>query len=108
VLDWIASLRQALHRPLRPNRRRERRDPYKVTIEIRTSSGGIYPGVSRDVSLLGMGAIVTAPLALGEQVLIKYEHPAGEQATRSVVRRAIVKQRFGYRYGFEFDETLDL
>ena len=55
-----------------------------------------------------MGAIVTAPLALGEQVLIKYEHPAGEQATRSVVRRAIVKQRFGYRYGFEFDVTLDL
>ena len=108
MLDWIATLRQALKRPPRTNRRRERRDPYKVPIEIRTSSGGIYPGHSRDVSLLGMGAITSAPLEVGDEVLIKYDHPTGDQTSRSVVRRATVRQRLGYRYGFEFQVTLEL
>jgi len=68
----------------------------------------MYAGVSRDLSLLGMGAIATAPLEVGDQVLIKYDHPTSDVATRSVVRHAVVKQRFGYRYGFQFDVTLDL
>ena len=56
-----------------------------------------------------MGALVTATLNIGERVHIKYEHPgrAGEQP-RTLIRRATVSQRFGFRYGFEFDLPIDL
>jgi hypothetical protein len=108
VLDWFASIRQALTGPLQKNRRREHRKPYKVSIEIRTRDGGIYAGVSREVSPLGMGAIASAPLQVGDEVLIKYSHPVEGQAARAVVRRATVRQRLGYRYGFEFQLPLDV
>ena len=101
--NWINTFRQLLGQNARQERRGEFRADLKIPIEIRAASGTTYRGVSRDISPLGMGAVVYAYLELGEQIWIKYEHPTeGEQTTRAVVRHAKVKQRHGYRYGFEF------
>lgn len=53
-----------------------------------------------------MGALVTASLAVGDKVQIKYEDPSrpGEPPR---LRYATVRQRFGFRYGFEFDEQAE-
>jgi hypothetical protein len=49
-----------------------------------------------------MGALVSAPLEIGQQVQISYRHPVlGKQSAP-----ATVKQRQGYRYGFAFAETI--
>jgi c-di-GMP-binding flagellar brake protein YcgR len=91
------------------NRRRERRSPFKAPIEIRASSGVTYRGVARDLSPFGMGALISASLNIGEEIWIKYEHPAsGSQIARAIVRRATVKERTGYRYGFEFQVSVDV
>ena len=91
------------------NRRREQRKSLNVPIEIRTQAGVVYRGWSRDISPAGMGAISSVPLEVGAQVWVKYDHPfpSGE-APRTIVRRAIVRQRHSYRYGFEFDVPLEL
>ncbi len=85
--NWIAAIRRSLAGP--PNRRREIRKAFKTPIEIRAASGVTYPGFSRDLSSLGMGAVVSAPLEVNEQVWIKYDYPArGEQVARAAVRQA--------------------
>ena len=107
MLNWIAALRRSLTAP--PNRRRENRKPVKAPIEVRAASGVTYPGYSRDLSPLGMGAVVSAPLRINEQVWVKYDHPVrGEQCARATVRQATVRQRHGYRYGFEFHVPMDV
>ena len=109
VPNWLSALRQAIVGATPLNRRREQRQRVKLHIEIRTSEGVTYPGVSRDLSERGMGALVTAPLAIGDKVHIKYEDPGQHgNPPQSIVRSAIVRQRFGYRYGFEFDQTVNL
>lgn len=109
VNKWITAIRQTLLRRARQNRRREHRISFKAPIEIRTPSGVTYGGFSRDLSPLGMGALITCYLEIGDEVWVKYEHPAaGEQFARVTVRRATVKQRHGYRYGFEFLVPMDV
>lgn len=109
VLDWFAALRDSLTRPARSNRRRQQRHALKVPIEVRTASGVTYPGVSRDLSTVGMGALVSAYLEIGDKIWVKYDHPArGEQSARATVRAATVKQRHGYRYGFEFHLPIEI
>lgn len=109
MLNWITAVREAFLRPARQNRRREHRLAFKAPIEIRAPSGVTYRGVSRDLSPLGMGALVPAFLQVGDEIWVKYDHPgAGELLTRATVRRATVKQRNGYRYGLEFHVPLDV
>ena len=104
--SWINAFRHLLGQDARQERRGEFRADLKFPIEIRAASGITYRGVSRDISGSGMGAVVYAYLELGEQIWIKYQHPTeGEQNARAVVRHATVKQRHGYRYGFEFLAT---
>ncbi len=106
VLRWLSSLRRS--KPPDENRRREERRELKLPIEIRTAAGVTYPGFSRDLSPNGMGAVVSAPLNVGEEIWIKYEHPATDRSSRVTVRRATVRQSRGYRFGFEFEFTVPL
>ncbi len=66
-----------------------------------------YKGVGRDISGFGIGAVVSAPLDIGEEIWVRYDHPSAGLTAQSVVRRAIVRQRHGYRYGFEFLHPVD-
>ena len=103
MLRWLSSLRQTLTGTIRANRRREQRRPFTTPIEIRVGSGVTYRGFSRDLSRLGMGAVVSAYLEIGQEVWVSYDHPTdGTVSARAVVRRGTVRQRFGYRYGFAF------
>lgn len=70
------------------------------------SDGRIVSGIARDLSDRGLGAIVFADMQPGDHVLIKYEHPHGGERLQHVARRAVVRARFGSRYGFEFEHSL--
>ncbi len=108
MLRWLSSLRQSLTGPRLSDRHRERRVDLKLPIEVR-AAGTAYAGLSRDLSPTGMGAVVSAPLNVGDRVFVKYEHPyPSGNVPRMVVRRAVVRQRHGYRYGFEFDVAFEL
>jgi hypothetical protein len=45
---------------------------FTASIEVRTATGAVFRGIARDLSRLGLGAIVCADLQVGESVLIKY------------------------------------
>lgn len=107
MLRWLTQLRHSSGSE--KERRRELRRFLKLPIEVRGSTAISYRGYTRDLSPTGMGAVVSAALNVGEKVWIKYDHPSkGEQKASAVVRHGTVRQRHGYRYGFEFDVPLDL
>lgn len=109
VLRWFASLRRSFAAPSQVDRRAEQRRSVKLPIEVRSADGTQYRGFTRDLSNIGMGAVVSAELHVGDQIWVRYLHPVrGEQESRAVVRHATVRQRHGYRYGFEFSVPLDL
>ena len=91
-----------------PNDRRcAERVPFRQEIEVRKESGVLCRGLARDLSDKGMGAIVFGQdLEQGEQVWIKYNHPRAGRS-QLIVRRAIVRSNYGFRYGFEFEHSLD-
>lgn len=97
-------LRDWTHKPS-IERRREPRNPFEASIEVRTAGGTTFRGVARDLSNGGMGAIVYADLEVGDRVVIYYMHPANS-ASRFVFRPACVRGRYGSRYGFEFENSL--
>lgn len=109
MLRWLSNLRHTLSSTSAVERRRQQRRYLKIPIEVRSSTAVSYKGFTRDLSLSGMGAVVSAPLKIGDKVWIKYNHPSrGEQEVRAVIRNAIVRQRHGYRFGFEFDIPMEL
>ncbi len=103
--DW---LRRITLRMKPQERRRTPRRQFEGTIEISTESGQKLRGTARDVSATGMGAIVYGTLYEGDSVRVRYYHPRPDGATPSVIRQAIVRTRYGHRYGFEFTNGLEL
>lgn len=102
VADGLAGLRELFNGAAQPNRRREQHTSFTGSVIVLTASGTQYHGICRDLSAGGMGALVSAPLEIGQQVRISYKHPAlGKQ-----MAFATVKQRHGYRYGFAFTDTI--
>ena len=87
------------------NRRQFPRSPFDGPIEVRTAAGTRFRGVARDLSARGMGAIVYADLRVGDSVVVHYEHPR-DAASQVVRRAALVRGRYGSRYGFEFEAAL--
>ena len=88
------------------DRRQSDRIAFREEIEIRTAAGTTCRGLSRDLSPTGIGAIVFGDdLSVGEEVRIKYRHPRGTHS-QLVVRQATVRNRFGFRYGFNFAHPL--
>ena len=101
-----AWLRSVIAKPA--ERRRWPRHAFKSSREVRTPAGEIWKGIARDLSVLGMGAVVYADLKIGETLLVKYEHPDGSGSVKFVARQARVKSRHGWRYGLEFEHQLDV
>ena len=107
-MNWLTALRHSLI-GTSAERRREDRRYLKFPIEVRTSSGARSPGLSRDLTRSSMGAVVSTHLKIGQEVWIAYEHPAaGGESARAVTRHATVRQCLGYRYGFEFEQAMDI
>ena len=82
-------------------RRRYARRPFHGSVTVRTQSGQEYRGVARDISDTGVGAIVSGDLSVGQNVVVHYQE--GNAVTHA---KAIVRQQYGYRYGFEILERL--
>ena len=106
--NWISSLRHSVL-GASDERRREERRYVKFPIEVRVSSGDVFPGFSRDLSRSSMGAVVSTPLKIGQQVWISYDRPVGGvEPVRVVARPATVRICLGFRYGFEFDLPMEI
>lgn len=91
-----------LHRWLTARRWAEKRRSERHTIQgevvVNTADGRVHRGISRNVSETGLAAIVYGSLDVGVTVQLRYEHPkSGHQA-----RTAVVRNRHGYKHGFEF------
>ncbi|HEU5451950.1 MAG TPA: PilZ domain-containing protein [Terriglobales bacterium] len=84
-------------------RRKFERRPFNGSVSVRTQSGQEYRGVGRDISDAGVGAIVSGDLTVGQIVIVRYRD--GDTITHA---KAVVKQQYGYRYGFEIVERLPL
>lgn len=84
--------------------RRASRIPFSGGVEIKNGTGEQAPGIARDLSVKGMGAIVAAEFQVGERVAIKYSHPLAADQKKEITRPALVRDRYGRRYGFEFDQ----
>ncbi len=107
-LNWIEALRDfVVGSPA--ERRREQRRYLKVPVEVRVASGVTYPGFSRDLSRFNMGAVVSTPLKVGQEVWVTFEYPiAGHEAACRVDTQATIRQGLGFRYVFEFKAPLEL
>lgn len=80
---------------------------FAESIEIRAANGTVFRGIARDLSRRGLGAIVFADLQVGDSVVVKYAHPQPSTDSQVVVRHARVRERYGSRYGFEFEQAMD-
>ncbi len=82
-------------------RRQISRFRLEVPLTVVTGSGQSHRGFSRDMSEGGIGGILPADLATGEEVWLRYQLPDGSQPKKV---RATVEWREGNRYGFKFVE----
>ncbi len=94
------------------NSRGSQRKPFTALLEVRLPTGTTYGGVARDLGEFGIGAIVfadtkVAKLQVGDEVTIAYTHP-GVAGDTFVERRAYVTGRYGNRYGFRFERSLEI
>lgn len=105
-LNWVASLRDSIKAPA--ERRREERRYLKLPIEVRVPSGATYPGFSRDLSQSSMGAVVSTPLKMGQEVWVTFSYPVPGKEPVRVELQATVRQCLGFRYGFEFAAPFDI
>lgn len=87
--------------------RKEPRVAFTVSIEVRAANGAVFRGIARDLSTRGLGAIVSADLQVGDYVVIKYAHPQRQGDIQVVRRSARIRGRYGSRYGFEFEQSMD-
>lgn len=95
--------RRILGQPEREHRRASR-IPFSGGVEIKNEAGEHAPGIARDLSVKGMGAIVAADFNVGDRVAIKYSHPLAADRKKELTRPALIRDRYGRRYGFEFDQ----
>jgi c-di-GMP-binding flagellar brake protein YcgR len=90
--------------PKRATERRQRRFPRyrsEFPLTLTLFSGGEHQSLQahcRDLSTAGIGILLAAELPLGEVVALAFSVPGLE----SWKVRAVLRQRRGYHYGFEF------
>lgn len=88
----------------RATERRQRRFPryrFEFPITLNVFSGAEHQSLQahcRDLSTAGIGILLAAELPLGEVVALAFSVPGLESRTV----RAVLRQRRGYHYGFEF------
>jgi PilZ domain len=106
-MSWITALRHSVTGT--DERRREERRYLKMPIEVRLASGETHAGFSRDLTRYGMGAVISTPLKVGQEVWVKFDYPnAADGTPREILCQATVRQCLGFRYGLEFRAPLDL
>ncbi len=79
-------------------KRRSQRRTIQGEVIVNTADGRMHRGISRDLSETGLAAIIYGDLDVGLTVQLRYEHPEGERQART----AVVRNRHGYKHGFEF------
>lgn len=94
----IRHLRQWLSARTWQEKRRSERRAIRAPLLVNTADGRVHRGISRDLSETGLAAIVYGALDVGLTVQLRFEHPEGKRQER----RAVVKNRHGYKHGFEF------
>jgi hypothetical protein len=109
--DLLTALTQRLRALVTKSFAQTRQEPrfaFKDSIEVRAASGAVFRGIARDLSRRGLGAIVFADLQVGDSVAVKYAHPQPPACSQIVVRYARVRERYGSRYGFEFEHAMNI
>jgi c-di-GMP-binding flagellar brake protein YcgR len=87
---------------LEHRRRRHPRHRADFPVVIKIFTNDEYQqmeGHCNDLSEAGMGVLSAAELAVGEVVSLKFPPPGSSESWE---QRAVVRQRRGYHYGFEF------
>ncbi len=82
----------------RKDKRRCPRHTAEGILLVNTADGRVHRGLLRDLSDTGVGAIVYGMLDVGSTVQVVYEDSEGVRQ----VRRAVIRHRYGYKYGFDF------
>jgi c-di-GMP-binding flagellar brake protein YcgR len=87
-----------------PDRRRRRYPRYHCDFPVTLSlfSGKEHrhiEGRGRDLAQAGIGILIADEIPIGEVVSLAFSLPDAAQAW---IMRAVVRQRRGYHYGFEF------
>jgi hypothetical protein len=74
---------------------------FVAEFKVETAKLGQKPlrGHACDVSEGGLGATIVGEMSVGDQVLVEF---SGAPLLRPVKTSAIVRNRTGFRYGFEF------
>jgi len=89
----------------RIDRRLAPRQQFQATISVSKADGHVFKGTGRDISKTGLGALVFGDLSVGELVLLRFQPPSEETEK---LMKAVVRQKLGYRYGFEFKDRIAL
>ena len=81
------------------DRRGSPRYAIQLPLTVKAANGTLYRGSTLDMSEVGMSAVVSADLQIGDEVFLVYRFDDGSEAVR---RGASVKTKNQHRYGFEF------
>ncbi len=95
--DPLARIPSLAARPEFASARRHPRFTLEVGVTIYSPAVGPFTGKTVEISESGMSVILAADLELGQPVELKFKLPLG-----AVKAQAVVRQRNGDRYGFEF------
>ena len=100
VMNRLTDLlkRAFLPRPEIREKRKSPRTKLNAPVTVLTAGNQPYRGVCRDISQFGLGAIVYGDLPHGQNVGLRFGAIDGNEMNLP----AVVRNRYGSRYGFEF------
>lgn len=109
VINWLANVLNRAGSALGPShkimeRRKAPRTQLVSPLAVLTAGNQTYRGVCRDISKWGLGAIVYGDLHIDQNVRLRLDAGGGVD----VNLRAVVRNHYGSRYGFEFLDPVDL
>ncbi|MBZ5568570.1 MAG: PilZ domain-containing protein [Acidobacteriia bacterium] len=109
VINWVTNVlnRAASALNLSHRIREKRRVPRTKLgspLAVLTTGNQTYRGVCRDISQCGLGAIVYGDLHVHQNVRLRFDAGGGAETNL----RAVVRNHYGSRYGFEFVDPVDL
>jgi len=81
------------------DRRGSPRYAIQLPLTLKTANGTLHRGSTLDMSEIGMSAVVSADLQIGDEVFLVYRFDDGSAPVR---RAATVQAKNQRRYGFEF------
>lgn len=108
VVNWLTNFFGKAALTLAPSRgiierRASPRTSLNSPLAVLSAGNQTYRGVCRDISASGLGAIVYGDLLVHQNVRLRFSLATG----RGINVPAVVRYRYGSRYGFEFLELVD-